>query len=68
MHPYTFRAENRFLPSNFRVGVDPNAFGDVVGEIGVFLDAGVDGLFTDQADLGRAAKPPLPSAGRGCEP
>jgi glycerophosphoryl diester phosphodiesterase len=57
VHPYTFRAENRFLPSNFRVGVEPNAFGDVVGEITVFLDGGVDGLFTDQPDLGRAAKP-----------
>jgi glycerophosphoryl diester phosphodiesterase len=57
VHPYTFRAENRFLPSNFRVGVEPNAFGDVVGEITVFLTAGVDGVFTDQPDLGRAAKP-----------
>jgi glycerophosphoryl diester phosphodiesterase len=56
VHPYTFRAENIFLPVNLRVGTDPNARGDLVGEIEVFLAAGVDGFFTDHPDLGVRAK------------
>jgi glycerophosphoryl diester phosphodiesterase len=56
VHPYTFRAENLFLPSNFRIGADPNAPGDLSGEIKVFLAAGVDGFFTDQPDIGVRAK------------
>jgi glycerophosphoryl diester phosphodiesterase len=58
VHPYTFRAENRFLPSNFRAGAEPNDLGDVAGEIAVFLEAGVDGFFTDHPDLAGATKPP----------
>jgi glycerophosphoryl diester phosphodiesterase len=56
VHPYTFRAENRFLPSNLRRGEDPIALGDVVSEIRVFLSIGVDGFFTDHPDRGRVAK------------
>lgn len=56
VHPYTFRAENQFLPANFRVGGDPNGIGDLVGEINVYLEAGIDGFFTDQSDLGVQAK------------
>lgn len=50
--PYTFRAENQFLYADFRSSADPNAEGDMVGMIQPFLDAGIDGFFTDQPDLG----------------
>ncbi|WP_375429410.1 glycerophosphodiester phosphodiesterase family protein [uncultured Sphingomonas sp.] len=53
--PYTFRPENIFLPADFRIGANPNAYGDQMGELMAFLDAGVDGIFVDAPDLGRAA-------------
>jgi glycerophosphoryl diester phosphodiesterase len=52
VHPYTFRAENHFLPVEFRGGGGANAHGDLEGEMAAFLAAGVDGLFTDHADIG----------------
>ena len=56
VHPFTFRVENQFLPTEFRSSADPNAPGDLVGEIQAFLDAGIDGFFTDNPDIGvRAA-------------
>lgn len=51
VHPYTFRAENSFLPGNLRHGQDPAARGDIEAEIRAFLDAGIDGLFIDQPDI-----------------
>ena len=53
--PYTFRPENFFLPADFRSGVDPRARGDAIGELLAFLRTGVDGVFVDAPDLGRAA-------------
>ena len=53
---WTMRAENQFMATNFRVGTDPNAHGDLAAEIAAFLDAGVDAFFTDQPDLGVAAR------------
>ncbi|CAG5017703.1 unnamed protein product [Parnassius apollo] len=50
VHPYTFRAENTFLPAEFRSGDSPKAIGDLIGEIKVFIAAGIDGLFSDQPD------------------
>ncbi len=47
VHPWTFRAENYFLPLSLKSGVNPAAQGDLDAEIGAFLDAGVDGLFSD---------------------
>ncbi|MDQ3385604.1 MAG: glycerophosphodiester phosphodiesterase [Actinomycetota bacterium] len=47
VHPFTFRRENRFLPAEHRIGVDPNGPGDLAGEISAFLAAGIDGYFTD---------------------
>lgn len=47
---YTFRDENQFLPTDFRIGSDPAAKGDAVGELHAFLDAGVDGIFADYPD------------------
>lgn len=47
VHPWTYRAENIFLPARFRRGTDPAAHGDVAGEIAAALAQGVDGFFTD---------------------
>jgi glycerophosphoryl diester phosphodiesterase len=55
VHVWTFRAENEFLPTGCRRGEARTARGDVETEIRAFLDAGIDGFFTDQPDAGRAA-------------
>jgi len=52
VHGWTFRVENRFLPVEFRSSAEPDAPGDLVGELRVFLAAGMDGFFTDNPDLG----------------
>ena len=52
VHAWTFRAENFFLPSTWRVGADPQSFGNLDAELRAFLAAGVDGFFTDHADIG----------------
>ena len=46
VHGWTFRAENHFLPANFRRG-EPTALGDMAGEVEAYLRAGMDGFFTD---------------------
>ena len=56
MHPYTFRAENTFLPVDYRIGTDPAAPGRAVDEQVAYLRTGIDGLFTDQPDLGVLAR------------
>ncbi len=56
VHPWTFRAENAFLPTDYRRGGGAGTRGDVEGEITAFLRAGIDGLFTDHADAGVAAR------------
>lgn len=45
--PWTFRAENFFLPFEFRVGEDPRERGQDEYEMLAYLRAGIDGLFTD---------------------
>ena len=57
VHPYTFRPENPFLPSDLRRGntASPAERGDLAAEITVFLRAGIDGFFTDDPAVGRAA-------------
>lgn len=57
VHGWTFRKENAFLPAEFRSSADPAETGDLAGEIAVFLEAGLDGFFTDDPDLG------VPAAG-----
>jgi glycerophosphoryl diester phosphodiesterase len=52
VHAWTFRAENQFLPTNLRRSADPNAPGDLAGEIRAFLNAKIDGYFTDNPDIG----------------
>jgi glycerophosphoryl diester phosphodiesterase len=56
VHPYTFRAENTFLPLDYRVGTDPTAYGRAIDEQIRFLRTGIDGLFTDQSDIGVIAR------------
>ncbi|MBA4763107.1 MAG: glycerophosphodiester phosphodiesterase [Sphingomonas sp.] len=56
VHPWTFRAENYFLPSGLRKGINPAGHGDMAAEIARFLAAGVDGLFTDYPYLGVQAR------------
>lgn len=56
VHGWTFRAENSFLPTEFRR--EGQALGDMAGQLKAFLALGMDGFFTDQPDLGRAALKP----------
>lgn len=51
VHPYTFRAENTFLPTDYRSDSNPADFGRSIDEDQAFMRAGVDGLFCDQADV-----------------
>jgi glycerophosphoryl diester phosphodiesterase len=50
LHPYTMRNENTFLPTEFRRGDDPDAYGDAFGCFRAFFETGIDGVFTDNAD------------------
>lgn len=50
VHVWTMRDENAFLPTGYRRGENPAEPGDSLEETQAFLDAGVDGLFTDQPD------------------
>ena len=58
LHPYTFRAENSFLPVDYRVAptADITLYGRAIDEQVTFLRTGIDGLFTDQADIGVLAR------------
>ena len=51
VHPYTFRAENTFLPTNLRSGEVPTERGDIDAELRTFFATGIDGLFIDQPDI-----------------
>jgi glycerophosphoryl diester phosphodiesterase len=62
VHPYTFRAENTFLPIDYRVGTDATAYGRAIDEQVRFLRTGIDGLFTDQSDIGVVARAEFLSA------
>ncbi|WP_033923015.1 glycerophosphodiester phosphodiesterase [Sphingomonas sp. 37zxx] len=64
VHPWTFRAENYFLPTDLRTGSDPRAAGQLDAEIARYLAAGVDGFFTDFPYIGnRAREAFVPAAG-----
>lgn len=54
--PFTFRAENAFLPSEYDSSADPAQHGDLFEEQVRFLRAGIDGFFTDFPDIGYAAR------------
>jgi glycerophosphoryl diester phosphodiesterase len=64
VQPYTFRVENTFLPKDFRSGTGPSDYGRGLDEQVAFLRAGIDGLFTDQADVGVAARAQFAAAAR----
>jgi glycerophosphoryl diester phosphodiesterase len=53
---WTLRAENKNLPTECKAGTDPIAIGDLACEVDAYVDAGVDAIFTDHADLGVAAR------------
>ncbi|MYX38205.1 MULTISPECIES: glycerophosphodiester phosphodiesterase [unclassified Streptomyces] len=56
LHPYTMRNENSFLPADFRVGTDPNAYGDAFGAFKVYFEQGIDGIFSDNCDTALLAR------------
>lgn len=56
VHPYTFRAENNFLPVDYQSTTVPTDYGRAIDEQVTYLRAGLDGLFTDQADIGVVAR------------
>jgi glycerophosphoryl diester phosphodiesterase len=56
VHVWTLRAENSFLPAELRRGTEPSARGNMAGEATLFLQAGVDGCFTDHPAVGVAAR------------
>jgi glycerophosphoryl diester phosphodiesterase len=56
VHSFTFRAENYFLPTDFRSSTDAAAFGDLTGEVQRYLELGIDGFFTDHSDIGLRAR------------
>ena len=55
VHCYTFRNENVFLPAGMRLGRRDANYGDALAELAAFLDAGVDGVFSDNPDTARLA-------------
>jgi glycerophosphoryl diester phosphodiesterase len=61
VHPWTFRRENTFLPLDFRQGNPaspfyPGAMGDFPAELQLFFRLGVDGVFSDNADVAVATR------------
>jgi len=54
--PYTFRAENTFLPAELRIGTVPSDYGNFKAELSQFINLGIDGLFTDNADIAKAVR------------
>jgi glycerophosphoryl diester phosphodiesterase len=56
LHPFTFRAENYFLPASLRQGINPRGHGRLSDEIRRYIDLGVDGFFTDFPYIGVEAR------------
>ena len=61
VHPFTFRPENNFLATDFRVGDASSpeylrARGDQPAELARYYELGVDGLFADNADTAVAVR------------
>jgi glycerophosphoryl diester phosphodiesterase len=54
--PWTFRAENLFLPGEYRSSAEPAEHGDLAAELHAFFAAGVDAVFCDHPDLALAAR------------
>ncbi|MBV9142417.1 MAG: glycerophosphodiester phosphodiesterase [Pseudonocardiales bacterium] len=64
VHAYTFRAENPFLPVEYQSSALPSDYGRAIDEQLTYLRAGLDGLFTDQADISVAARAETARVGR----
>lgn len=65
VHAWTFRAENSFLPLDFRIGDRANPLfaglrGDFPAELKLFFGLGLDGAFSDQSDVAVAVRAGLP--------
>jgi glycerophosphoryl diester phosphodiesterase len=56
VHVWTFRAENKFLPAELRVGDSMSAHGKLEQEIDRYLAHGIDGFFTDHPAIGVHAR------------
>jgi glycerophosphoryl diester phosphodiesterase len=56
VHVWTMRAENYFLPKDFRSSGPAATTGDLAAEVTKFLDTGIDGLFSDQPDIAVRAR------------
>ncbi|WP_324340574.1 glycerophosphodiester phosphodiesterase [Baekduia sp.] len=61
VHPFTFRPENEFLASDFRVGDSGStefghARGDQPAELDQYYGLGIDGLFADNPDTAVAVR------------
>ena len=57
VHTWTLRPENPFLPVSLRAApvTSPSQRGNAAAEITAYLNAGIDGFFTDDPAVGRAA-------------
>jgi glycerophosphoryl diester phosphodiesterase len=58
VHPWTFRPENYFLAAPFRVPGNPTVRGDAAAEIRLYLETGIDGVFSDLPAAAVAALAP----------
>ena len=56
VHPWTYRAENQFLPPAYRRADDTQGQGDLHAEISAALGLGIDGFFTDFPAIGVRAR------------
>jgi glycerophosphoryl diester phosphodiesterase len=65
VHPWTFRAENYFLPWRYKQGINPRGPGDLPSEIEHYLACGVDGFFTDFPAIGVEAVRAFAAQGGG---
>ena len=54
--PYTVRAENNFLPADFRSSEDKAAWGDVFAFHAALFAQGIDGIFADHPDIAVQAR------------
>ncbi|MGW8886377.1 glycerophosphodiester phosphodiesterase family protein [Streptomyces sp. NPDC055749] len=58
---YTFRAENQYLPAQYRRGSVPTEFGDAFAEYAFHYAQGVDAVVTDFPDIAASARDGLGS-------
>jgi glycerophosphoryl diester phosphodiesterase len=68
VHPYTFRAENVFLPVGYQTSTVPTDYGRAIDEQTTYLQAGIDGLFTDHPDIGVVARAEFRATAPRCSP